>query len=98
MTLEDRIKHYLRTHPGWVSGMEIESRAYEWQSKRIGRTLREMSADKIENGKLVKEASLEKSYTQDKHHAVRYRLKAPPSIAQVQEAINLIKERQGVLL
>lgn len=67
MTTSNRILAYLQTHYGWVSGMEIESKAYEWQSKRINRTLRDMSSGES--------PVIEKRYTNDKKHAVQYRLR-----------------------
>lgn len=69
VTIKQQIISMLRVNGGWVSGMEIESKAYEWKSKRIGRTLREMSSGN--------NPSLEKIYTNDKHHAVQYRISKP---------------------
>lgn len=66
MTVKELITLHLETHQGWISGMELESKAYEWHTKRIGRTLREMSSgiDSI----------LEKDYSEGRH-AVKYRIK-----------------------
>lgn len=78
-----KITHYLQTHHGWVSGMEIEAKAWEWRSKRINRTLRDMSSGA--------NATLDKRYGLNK--AVQYRLRQnyspPPPIDD--------KVNQGVL-
>jgi hypothetical protein len=63
-TVSQKIIGLLRRRE-WVSGMEIESNAYDWRSKRIGRTLREMSSGES--------PILEKRYGQ--HNAVQYKLK-----------------------
>lgn len=75
-TVRAEIIVYLQTHPGWVSGMEIESKAYEWKSKRIGRTLRDMSSGPV--------PVLEKSYD-ELHHAVRYRLRQDWSLRELKQ-------------
>lgn len=76
----------LLTGHGWLSGMEIESHGREWRTKRIGRTLREMSSGES--------PLLEKSYTNDKHHAVLYRLSPPEPLSNYLNK----QETQGVLL
>jgi uncharacterized protein HemY len=88
LTINERITAYLKNR-GWVSGMEIESQAYEWRSKRIGRTLRDMSSGDY--------PQLEKSYTNDKHHAVQYRLPAMTTAQATQFLEKLKQEEQGAL-
>lgn len=64
-TVRQKIIGTLRRHGGWMSGMQLESYAYDWRSKRIGRTLRDMSSGE--------DAVLDKKY--NTQGAVGYKIK-----------------------
>lgn len=46
-TVQNRVLFYLRHHPTWISGLELESQAPYWKSKPsiISRRARELAND-----------------------------------------------------
>lgn len=65
LTIKNRIVHYLRYHPGWQSGLELEYQARFWQSKPsiISRRARELALE----GKIERRLDYQKN--------VQYKLK-----------------------